>query len=101
MSHWARIDNRRLLRVDPPSPVNTPPGISLVVDLDIFSMEDQNEEGRVPNFAPPNFTLQNPNVLPNPPMGGVLQNPPNPAHGLGGDNMEGGSIHGDIGAPQF
>ncbi|GFZ12821.1 hypothetical protein Acr_23g0012060 [Actinidia rufa] len=35
-------------------------------------------------------------------MGGVPQNPPsNPAHGLGGDNMEGGSIHGGIGAPQF
>ncbi|GFY95552.1 hypothetical protein Acr_10g0009370 [Actinidia rufa] len=53
-------------------------------------MEDQNEEGRGPNFAP-----QNPNAILNPPMGGVPQNPlPNPAHGLGGDNMEGGSIHG-------
>ncbi|GFS44406.1 hypothetical protein Acr_00g0090150 [Actinidia rufa] len=60
-------------------------------------MEDQNEEGRGPNFAP-----QNPNAILNPPMGGVPQNPlPNPAHGLGGDNIEGGSIHGDIGAPQF
>ncbi|GFY93085.1 hypothetical protein Acr_08g0014810 [Actinidia rufa] len=60
-------------------------------------MEDQNEEGRGPNFAP-----QNPNAILNPPMGGVPQNPlPNPAHGLGGDNMEGGSIHGGIGAPQF
>ena len=97
MSHWARINNRRLLRVDPPSQVNIPPGISLVVDLDNFSMEDLNEEGRAPNFAP-----QNPNVLLNPPMGGVPQNlPTNPAQGLGGDNMEGGSIHGDMGAPQF
>ncbi|GFS37480.1 hypothetical protein Acr_00g0052210 [Actinidia rufa] len=97
MSHWTRIDNRRLLRVDPPSPVNVPPGISLVVDLDTFSIEDQNEEGRGPNFAP-----QNPNAILNPPMGGVPQNPPqNSAHGLGGDNMEGGSIHGGIGAPQF
>ncbi|GFS40532.1 hypothetical protein Acr_00g0069150 [Actinidia rufa] len=60
-------------------------------------MEDQNEEGRVPNFAP-----QNSNAMLNPPMGGVPQNPPlNPAHGLGGDIMEDGSIHGDIGAPQF
>ncbi|GFZ21982.1 hypothetical protein Acr_29g0011440 [Actinidia rufa] len=74
-----------------------PPGILLVVDLDTFPMEDQNEEGRVPNFAP-----QNPNGLPNPPMGGLPQNAPlNPAHSLGGDNMEGGSIHGDIGAPKF
>ncbi|GFZ11445.1 hypothetical protein Acr_22g0008430 [Actinidia rufa] len=38
----------------------------------------------------------------NPPMGGVPQNPPpNPAHGLGGDNIEGGSIHEGIGAPQI
>ncbi|GFS40558.1 hypothetical protein Acr_00g0069310 [Actinidia rufa] len=97
MSHWARIDNRCLLRVDPSSPVNAPPGISLVVDLDTFSMEDKNEERRGPNFAP-----QNSNAILNPPMGGVPQNPlPNPAHGLGGDNMEGGSIHGGIGAPQF
>ncbi|GFS44912.1 hypothetical protein Acr_00g0092800 [Actinidia rufa] len=60
-------------------------------------MEDQNEEGRGPNFAP-----QNPNAILNPPMGGMPQNPlPNLAHGLGGDNMEGGSIHGGIGAPQF
>ncbi|GFY92738.1 hypothetical protein Acr_08g0011340 [Actinidia rufa] len=60
-------------------------------------MEDQNEEWRVPNFAP-----QNPNGLPNPPMGGLPQNsPPNPAHGLEGGNMEGGRIHGDIRAPQF
>ncbi|GFY88457.1 hypothetical protein Acr_06g0003970 [Actinidia rufa] len=60
-------------------------------------MEDQNEEGRGPNFAP-----QNSNAILNPPMGGVPQNPlPNLAHGLGGDNMEGGSIHGGIGGPQF
>ncbi|GFS41767.1 hypothetical protein Acr_00g0076340 [Actinidia rufa] len=60
-------------------------------------MEDQNEEGRVPNFAP-----QNPNAMLNPPIGGVSQNPPpDTAHGLGGDNMEGGSIHGGIRAPQF
>ncbi|GFS37017.1 hypothetical protein Acr_00g0049240 [Actinidia rufa] len=55
------------------------------------------KEGRGLNFAP-----QNPNAMLNPPMGGVPQNPPpNPAHGLGGDNMEGRSIHGGIGAPQF
>ncbi|GFY96805.1 hypothetical protein Acr_11g0011110 [Actinidia rufa] len=49
-----------------------------------------------------NFAPQNPNAMLNPPMGGVPQNPPpNPAHGLGGDNMEGRSIHGGIGAPQF
>ncbi|GFY92938.1 hypothetical protein Acr_08g0013340 [Actinidia rufa] len=97
MSHWARIDNRRLLRVNPPSPVNAPPGISLVVDLDTFFMEDQNEEGNGPNFAP-----QNPNAILNSPMGGVPQSPsPNPAHGLRGDNMESRSIHGGIGAPQF
>ncbi|GFY93068.1 hypothetical protein Acr_08g0014640 [Actinidia rufa] len=50
----------------------------------------------------PTLPPQNPNAILNPPMGGVPQNPlPNPAHGLGGDNMEGGSIHGGIGAPQF
>ncbi|GFY95065.1 hypothetical protein Acr_10g0004500 [Actinidia rufa] len=65
-------------------------------------MEDLNEEGRLLNLVPPNFAPQNPNAMLNPPMGGVLQNPPpNPAHGLEGDNMEGGSIHGDMGAPQF
>ena len=65
-------------------------------------MEDINEEGRLPKLIPPNLASQNSNVLLNPPMGGLPQNPPpNPAHGLGGDNMEGGSIHGDMGAPQF
>ena len=63
MSHWARMNNRHLLRVNPPSLVNTPLEISLLVDLDTFPMEDLNEEGRVPNFAP-----QNPNVLLNPPI---------------------------------
>ena len=101
MSHWAQIYNKRLLRVDPPSLVNTPSlGISLVVDLDTFPMEDINEEGRLPNLVPPNLAPQNPNVLLKPPMGGLPQNPPlNPAPGLGDDNMEGGSIHGDMGAP--
>ena len=61
-----------------------------------------NEEGRLPNFVPPNLAPQNPNVLLNPPMGGVPPNPhPNPAQGLRGDNMEGGSIHGDMGVSQF
>ena len=74
----------------------------LVVDLDTFSMKNINEEGRLPNLVPPNLAPQNPNVLLNPPMGGLLQNTLlNLVHGLRGDNMEGGSIHGDIGAPQF
>ena len=35
-------------------------------------------------------------------MDELPQNPLlNPAHGLGGDNMEGRSIHGDMGALQF
>ena len=99
MSHWARIDNRHLARVNPPSPVNIPsPGLSLVVDLDPFLMGDMNQEGRLP----PNPAPQNPNIMLNPPMGELPQNPPlNPANGLGGDNIEGGSIHGDMGAPQF
>ena len=97
MSHWAREENRRLTRVIPLSPVNIPsPELLLVVDLDTFLMGDMNQEGR----PPPNPAPQNPNIVLNPPMGELPQNPPlNPAHGLGGDNMEGGRIHGDMGAP--
>ncbi|GFZ06460.1 hypothetical protein Acr_18g0006300 [Actinidia rufa] len=61
-------------------------------------MGDMNQEGRLPL----NPTPQNPNIMLNPPMGEVPQNPPlNLANGLGGDHMEGRSIHGDMGAPQF
>ena len=104
MSHWTREENRRLTRVDPPSPVNIPsPGLLLVVNLDTLPMGDMNEEGEPQNLVPPNHAQQNPNIVLNPQIGGLPQNPPplNPAHGLGGDNMEGESIHGDMRAPQF
>ena len=104
MSHWTREENRRLTRVDPPSPVNIPSsGLLLVVNRDTLPMGDMNEEGEPQNLVPPNHAQQNPNIVLNPQIGGLPQNPPplNPAHGLGGDNMEGESIHGDMRAPQF
>ena len=53
MSLWTREENRRLTRVDPPSPVNIPsPGLLLVVNLDTLPMGDMNEEGEPQNLVP-------------------------------------------------